>query len=103
MSFITQKTNLVDCLEADAKKSGVQRELIIVEGESAAKSVVRVRDPRYQAVLPMQGKPMNATKASPASVRRNDLFVALLAALGFGWKCIDSERTRPGQLDSSEG
>lgn len=46
-------------------------ELILVEGESAAKAVIRLRDRSFQAVLPMQGKPLNAWKASRAAVNRN--------------------------------
>ncbi|MEZ5738078.1 MAG: toprim domain-containing protein [Burkholderiaceae bacterium] len=57
-------------------------ELFIVEGDSAAASVCRVRNPQTQAVLPMQGKPLNALKASPARVAANPWFKALIAALG---------------------
>lgn len=48
-----------------------ERELIVVEGESAWKSVVAIRDASHQAVLAMQGKPINAAKASQAAVARN--------------------------------
>ncbi len=59
--------------------------MFIVEGDSASKNVVRVRDERNQAVLPMQGKPMNAWKASREGVARNDLFQKLVVALGTDW------------------
>ena len=72
---------LVDC-EVHGPRSGA--ELFVVEGESAALAVARVRDPRFQAVLPMQGKPLNATKASPRRVAAQPLFRALAAALGAG-------------------
>ena len=45
---------------------GSGAELFVVEGDSAAASVVRVRDPRHQAVLPMPGKPLNAARAPRA-------------------------------------
>lgn len=57
-------------------------ELFIVEGESAARAVVNVRDAKIQAVLPLQGKPVNALKASPARVRGSPWLAALTAALG---------------------
>lgn len=68
---------LEDCLN-----EGQGTELFIVEGESAAKALCRVRSPRWQAILPMQGKPMNATKASEHELRNNAQFAALLQTLG---------------------
>jgi DNA gyrase subunit B/topoisomerase-4 subunit B len=61
----------------------------LVEGDSASKSVAQVRDSRFQAVLPMQGKPMNAIKASDASVRKNQWYAALIETLGAGWYAED--------------
>lgn len=72
---------LVDC-EVHGPGSGA--ELFVVEGESAALAVARVRDPRIQAVLPMQGKPLNARKASPQRVAEQPLFRELSKALGTG-------------------
>lgn len=70
---------LLDC-ELHGPGSGA--ELFVVEGESAALAVARVRDPRFQAVLPMQGKPLNAIKATPRRVAAQPLFAALATALG---------------------
>jgi DNA gyrase subunit B len=61
---------------------GSNTELILVEGDSAASSVVAVRDPRRQAVLPLQGKPLNAWTASEAKVAQHVLFQQLAQALG---------------------
>jgi DNA gyrase subunit B/topoisomerase-4 subunit B len=60
------------------------RELFIVEGESAARAVERVIDPHVQSVLAMQGKPLNAWKATRARVEAHPLFSALIAELGCG-------------------
>lgn len=60
-------------------------ELFIVEGDSASISVAAARQSRFQAVLPMQGKPMNALRASEAKVAANPWFAALAQALGAGW------------------
>ena len=70
---------LTDCQD-HGPGSGV--ELILVEGDSAASSVVAVRDARFQAVLPLQGKPLNAWTASEAKVVQNILFKQLAQALG---------------------
>ncbi|MEI8210518.1 MAG: toprim domain-containing protein [Planctomycetota bacterium] len=58
------------------------KELFLVEGESAALAVQRVCNPNFQAVLPMQGKPLNAWKASQAKVAAYPLFQKLLEVLG---------------------
>lgn len=57
-------------------------ELFLVEGESAGQAVAALRDPRSQAVLSLQGKPLNALKASPRRVRTSRAFAALTAVLG---------------------
>ena len=72
---------LVDC-EVHGPGSGA--ELFVVEGESAALAVGTVRDARFQAVLPMQGKPLNAHKATPRRVAEQPLFRELAKALGTG-------------------
>ena len=81
--FRLKPVKLEDC-EAHGEGSGA--ELLIVAGDSASKSVAAVRDLRTQAVLPMQGKPMNAIKASPDAVASNELFRVLVTALGCGWR-----------------
>ena len=69
----------------DCHEHGAGSELFIVEGDSASKSVCRARRVHCQAVLPMQGKPMNAYKASKAAVGRNELYQALINSIGAGW------------------
>jgi DNA gyrase subunit B/topoisomerase-4 subunit B len=63
---------------------GSGAELFVVEGDSAATAVARVRDPATQAVLPMQGKPLNAARASRAKVLAHPFFGPLVAALDVG-------------------
>jgi len=70
---------------SDCTHHGSGSELFIVEGDSAAEAVKLVRNPATQAVLPMQGKPMNAMKASASELRENIQFAALLEALGVAW------------------
>lgn len=78
---------------------GSQAELFVVEGDSASKSVCRVRDVEYQAVLPMQGKPMNAMKASRQAVQRNELFRGLVDSIGTGWSgAVHPNSTRPNPM-----
>ena len=64
---------------------GSGAELFVVEGDSASRSVCRARNAQVQAVLPMQGKPINAIKASKDAVEQFELFRALVTAIGAGW------------------
>lgn len=69
---------------ADSVRHGAGTELFLVEGESAARALLAVRDAASQAVLPLMGKPLNAVKAPLAKVTSYPLFVALVDALGAG-------------------
>lgn len=66
----------------DSRRHGAGTELFIVEGDSAASTVTALRDGQFQAVLPMQGKPLNAIKASAEKVAAYPLFKALNESLG---------------------
>ena len=73
------RAKLADC-ELHGVGSGA--ELILVEGDSAQDSVLAVRDDRSQAVLPLQGKPLNAWVAAQDKVEQHVLFKQLALALG---------------------
>ena len=81
MAYFNQrsKLGLQDCQQHG---SNSRSELFIVEGDSASKAVCGLRDAEFQAVLPMQGKPANASKASVKLLRENALFCELRTALG---------------------
>jgi DNA gyrase subunit B len=77
--FAPSRAKLADCQRHGA---GSGAELLLVEGESAAQSVAAVRDENLQAVLPLQGKPLNAWAAPMTKVRAHGLFRQLADALG---------------------
>jgi DNA gyrase subunit B len=82
----------------DCRDHGVasDAELFIVEGDSAASSVAALRNSQNQAVLPMQGKPLNAIKATPNKVTGFGLYKEFSKALG--WPLFDPGSTDPALL-----
>ncbi len=84
MNFFPKPVKLHDCSLAEVGEHA-EAELFLVEGDSASRTVARARDRRTQAVLPMQGKPMNPVKASKAAIAKNNLYQNLIECLGAGW------------------
>jgi DNA gyrase subunit B len=72
------KTHLFEC-STDRRQE--LAELLVVEGDSAARAVLAVRDPVHQAVMAMQGKPRNAYKCSQEQIRNHPLLSQLLVAI----------------------
>ncbi len=70
----------------DSRKHGAASgaELFIVEGDSASQAVAAQRDWQFQAVLPMQGKPMNPMRVTQQKVEDNVLYAALIQTIGTG-------------------
>ena len=70
----------------DSRLHGVDSgaELFLVEGDSASQAVSNLRNKQLQAVLPMQGKPMNAHKSTLPKILANPWFKALIDAIGAG-------------------
>jgi DNA gyrase subunit B len=77
--FSQARAKFADCQHHGA---GSGAELLLVEGDSAQSSVMAVRHERTQAVLPLQGKPLNAWVANAAKVEQHLLFQQLAQALG---------------------
>ena len=71
--------------DAPVNPKPTSQELFLVEGESAGAAVERVSNAQFQSVLAMQGKPMNAWKATRAKVESNGLFQQLIDTLGAGF------------------
>ena len=59
-----------------------QRELFLVEGDSAGGGAKRARNKYTQAIYPLRGKPLNVMEAKKEKINGNAEVVGLLAALG---------------------
>lgn len=65
-------------------KNVLERELFIVEGDSALGSVLQARDSKFQAAIPIRGKIINCLKENLTRVLNSDVINDLYRVLGCG-------------------
>lgn len=70
----------VDCRSRKVE----ERELFIVEGDSAKGACVQARDPDFQAIMPVRGKILNCLKSDYSAILKSPIITDLVKVLGCG-------------------
>ncbi len=79
-SMVDRVQKFVDCRTKDVS----EREIFIVEGDSALGSCKLARDPDFQAIMPVRGKILNCLKADYDKVFKSEIITDLIKVLGCG-------------------
>ena len=80
MDMTNRVAKFVDCRSKDVS----ERELFIVEGDSALGACKQARNPDFQAIMPIRGKILNCLKADLNKIFKSDIITDLLKVLGCG-------------------
>ncbi len=78
--LLSRIEKFVDCRSKDPS----ERELFIVEGDSALGSVKMARNAEFQAVIPVRGKILNCLKAEYDRIFKSEIITNLIKVLGCG-------------------
>ena len=80
MDMTGRVAKFVDC----RSKNKAERELFIVEGDSALGACKQARNPDFQAIIPIRGKIRNCLKADYDKIFKSEIITDLLKVLGCG-------------------
>ena len=95
MDITGRVAKFVDCRSKDVE----ERELFIVEGDSALGSVKQARDPNYQAIMPIRGKILNCLKADYDKIFKSEIITDLIKVLGCGVQVKSKANKSIGAFD----
>lgn len=80
----TDVTNRVEKFSDCRSRDISERELFIVEGDSAKGACMQARDPNFQAIMPIRGKILNCLKAEYPTIFKSPIITDLIKVLGCG-------------------
>lgn len=80
-----KQRNISDKLTPAQTKNKNKNELFLVEGDSAGGSAKQGRDRRFQAILPLRGKVINAEKTSENDMLKNEEIATMIYTIGAGY------------------
>ena len=80
MDMTNRIQKFVDCRSKDVD----EREVFIVEGDSALGACKRARDASFQAIMPVRGKILNCLKSDYDKIFKSEIITDLIKVLGCG-------------------
>lgn len=80
MDMTNRVAKFVDC----RSKDNSEREIFIVEGDSALGACKQARNPDFQAIMPIRGKILNCLKADYSKIFKSEIITDLVKVLGCG-------------------
>lgn len=80
MDMTNRIQKFVDCRSKDVN----EREIFIVEGDSALGACKQARDANFQAIMPVRGKILNCLKSDYDKIFKSDIITDLIKVLGCG-------------------
>ena len=94
---ITSKiAKFTDC----RSKNVDERELFIVEGDSAKGACVQARDPDFQAIMPIRGKILNCLKVDYDRIFKSEIITDLIKILGCGVQLDSKAKTKKKDINA---
>jgi len=80
MDMTNRVQKFVDCRSKDVS----EREIFIVEGDSALGACKQARDANFQAIMPIRGKILNCLKCEYDKIFKSEIITDLIKVLGCG-------------------
>ncbi|MCM1114382.1 MAG: toprim domain-containing protein [Clostridium sp.] len=93
MDMTNRIQKFVDCRSKDVN----EREVFIVEGDSALGACKQARDANFQAIIPVRGKILNCLKSDYDKIFKSDIITDLIKVLGCGVE-VKSKASKDLQL-----
>ncbi|AKB11310.1 DNA gyrase/topoisomerase IV subunit B [Mycoplasmopsis synoviae] len=98
-NILKEKYILSDKLTPAMSKNPLEKELFLVEGDSAGGSAKSGRNRNFQAILPLRGKVINSEKSKMLEILENTEIATIINSIGAGFgKDFDSSKAQYNKI-----